>query len=104
MGYYLLQAAYTRETWVTMKATPEPGICVRMIKPVVEQIGGRYENGWLAFGEYDSVVIFEIPDNVSAAAVSVALTTGGAFKSVKTTPLMTIDEGRAALRRAAAGG
>lgn len=41
---------------------------------------------WFALGEYDTVEIKQLLDNVSAAAFSVAVLVGGALKAIKTTP------------------
>jgi uncharacterized protein with GYD domain len=56
---------------------------------------------YYAFGEYDIVAIMELPDNVSAAALSMITSAAGSLKAVKTTPLMTIDEGIQAMRKGA---
>ena len=58
----------------------------------------------LAFGEYDFVLVCQMPNNVSAAAFSMAASAGGAVKAVKTTPLMTIDEAMEAMRKASGAG
>jgi hypothetical protein len=42
----------------------------------------------------------EIPDNVSMAAVGIAVAAGGAIKSARTTVLMTGAEGVAAMQKA----
>jgi hypothetical protein len=42
----------------------------------------------------------ELPDNVSAAAFSLAVHAGGAVSGCRTTPLMTVEEGIAAIRKA----
>jgi uncharacterized protein with GYD domain len=55
----------------------------------------------MSFGEYDLVGMLEMPDNVSAAAFAMAIAAGGACKSVKTTPLLTIEEGLKAMGKAA---
>lgn len=75
---------------------------IEAIQPVVEKLGGTIEGGWLAFGDYDVILICQLPDNVSAAAFAMAGSAGGALKAVKTTPLMTIDEAMEAMRAAAA--
>jgi len=67
-------------------------------------LGGRIESAYYAFGEYDVVGIMEMPDNVSAAALSLAASAGGAMKAIKTIPLMTIEEGIEAMRKAAGSG
>jgi hypothetical protein len=43
----------------------------------------------------------EAPDNVSAAGLSMAVSAGGAVQAIKTTPLMTTDEGIQAMRQGA---
>jgi len=55
---------------------------------------------YYCFGEYDAVAIAEFPSNDAAAAFSLAATAGGAIKAVKTTPLMTIEDGLSAMRKA----
>jgi uncharacterized protein with GYD domain len=74
------------------------------IAPMVEKLGGRLESYWYSFGDYDSVVIVQVPDNVTAAALSLAASAAGALKGIKTTPLMTSEEGMAAMRKAAGAG
>ena len=102
MAYYMFQAAYTPEAWATMVRNPQNR--AELVRPVVESLGGRWVDAWLAFGDYDVVVIAELPDNVSAAAFSLAVNAGGALKAAKTTPLMTIDEGIEAMRKAGGAG
>ena len=102
MAYYMFQGAYTPEAWATMVSNPQNR--AQLVRPVIESLGGRWVDAWLAFGEYDVIVIAELPDNVSAAAFSLAVNAGGALKAAKTTPLMTIDEGMEAMRKAGRAG
>ncbi|HXG66662.1 MAG TPA: GYD domain-containing protein [Blastocatellia bacterium] len=102
MAYYLLQGAYTSEAWATLVKNPADRI--EAIRPVVEKLGGSVENAWFAFGEYDVLVIMQMPDNISAAAFALAVAAGGAFKAHKTTPLMTIADGIEAMKKAAGSG
>ncbi|MFQ5875984.1 MAG: GYD domain-containing protein [Dehalococcoidia bacterium] len=102
MAYYLLQAAYTSEAWAAQVKDPRNRL--EVIRPVVESLGGKIEGAWLTFGEYDVVAIFEMPDNVSAAAFSIAAGAGGGVKAIKTTPLMTLEEGIEAAKKAGAAG
>jgi uncharacterized protein with GYD domain len=55
---------------------------------------------YLAFGEEDIVLIAEAPDNVTAAGLAIDFAAGGSLRSVKTTPLLTWEEGVAAMRKA----
>lgn len=102
MPQYLLQAAYTPEAWAAMVKSPQNRL--EAVRPVVQKLGGKIEGGWLSFGEYDIAVICELPNNVSAAAFSMAASAGGAMKTVKTTPLMSIEEAMEAMRKAGGAG
>ncbi len=102
MPYYLVQAAYTGESWAAQTRNPQNAI--DRLRPAVENLGGSFECAFYAFGEYDVVAIVQFPDNVSAGAFAVAASAGGAAKAVKTTPLMTIEEGMEVMRRAARAG
>jgi uncharacterized protein with GYD domain len=77
---------------------------IEAVRPAIEKLGGKIESAHLSFGEYDFVVILETPDSVSAAAISMAFGAGGACKSIKTTPLLTPDEGVEAMNKAAKSG
>lgn len=102
MAKYLLQATYTGEAWATQIQNPQNR--EEALRPVVESLGGRLENTYFAFGEYDVIAIVEMPDNVSMAAFSLAASAGGAVTAVKTTPLMTMEEGIEAMRKASDAG
>jgi uncharacterized protein with GYD domain len=101
MAHYLCQLAYTPEAWAAQVKNPADR--VKIVAPLLERLGARFETAYLCFGEYDIVFIMEAPDNVSAAAVSLAVTAGGAVKTLKTTPLLTTDEGIEAMRKAGEG-
>jgi hypothetical protein len=47
------------------------------------------------------LVVCQLPEHVSAAALSMAISAGGAVERVKTTPLITFEEGIESLRKAA---
>jgi uncharacterized protein with GYD domain len=98
MPHYLHQVAYSREGWEALLAHPQNRI--EAVRPAIEKLGGKLETAWFAFGEYDVVVITELPDNVSAAAISIAFASGGACKTVQTTPLMSPDEALQAFKKA----
>jgi uncharacterized protein with GYD domain len=74
------------------------------VRPAVQNLGGKIKEGWFAFGEYDAVLIAELPDNVAASAIAIAFAAGGACKSVKTTPLMSSAEAVEALKKASRAG
>ena len=102
MAYYMIQAAYTGESWGTQIGSPQN--IVDRLRPTFERLGGSIESAFYAFGEYDVVAILQFPDNASAGAFSVAASAGGAVKAIKITPLMTIDEGMDMMRKASGAG
>ena len=102
MAQYLFQAAYTSEAWATLVKNPQDRISV--VSKAIENVGGRLIGGWLCFGEYDFVAVGELPDNVSAAAFALAAAAGGAVKSLKTTPLLSMEEGIEAMKKAGTSG
>ena len=55
---------------------------------------------WYAFGDHDAYTLWEAPDNVSMAAVAVAISAGGALSSLQTIALLTVEETLAALEKA----
>jgi uncharacterized protein with GYD domain len=67
---------------------------------VCKSVGGKLVGGWLCFGDYDLVIIADVPDNESMAAVALAVAAGGAIKASKTTVLMTGEEGVEVLKKA----
>jgi len=98
MPHYLQQVAYSREGWEALVANPQNRI--EAVRPAIEKLGGKIEAAWFSFGDYDVVVITQMPDNVSAAAIAMAFAAGGACKSVQTTPLITPEEAAQALKKA----
>jgi uncharacterized protein with GYD domain len=90
MPKYLLQASYTAEG---AKGLAKAGGSSRRaaVEEVLKSIGGKLEAFYFAFGESDAYVIFEAPDAVAAAAVSVAVNASGAVRS-KTIVLLTTEE------------
>jgi uncharacterized protein with GYD domain len=102
MPSYLVQVAYTPETVAALVASPQDR--TEAIGKVVKKLGGKPGKLYLSFGDYDVVGIYDMPDNVSAAAFAMAIAGGGACKSVKTTPLMTGEEAVAAMKKAGGSG
>jgi uncharacterized protein with GYD domain len=102
MPHFLSQVSYTAEAWARLMANPQDR--TEAIRAPIEKLGGRIINAYFAFGEYDVVVITEMPDNVSAAAIAIAFAAGGAVKSEKTTPLMTTGEALEAIKKAGQSG
>ncbi len=98
MALYLSRGSYTPETWARLIANPEDRR--EAAKTYIESVGGKLHGFWYAFGSHDAYNLWEAPDNVSMAAVALAISAGGAVSSFETTVLLTVDETLDALRKA----
>ena len=98
MPHYLQQVAYSQQGWEALVANPQNRI--EAVRPAIEKLGGKIEAAWFSFGDYDIVVIINMPDNVSAAAIAMAFAAGGACRSVQTTLLISPEEAVQALKKA----
>ena len=96
--FYLTRFNYTPETWARLMKNPEDRRDAA--RKYIESVGGKLHGFWYAFGAYDGYCIWEAPDNISMAAVGLAITSGGALSKFETTPLITIEETLDALGRA----
>jgi uncharacterized protein with GYD domain len=102
MALYLTRFSYTPETWSRLAENPEDRR--EAARQYIESVGGRLHGFWYAFGTYDGYNLWEAPDNISMAAVAIALGGGGALSKCETTVLLTVEETLDALRRVQAVG
>jgi uncharacterized protein with GYD domain len=93
----MLQFSYTPEAWEALSRNPANRF--EAVRALLEQFGGRLTAAFYSFGEYDGVILAELPDNVSSAAVALAANAAGHNKAVKTTVLLTVEEALEAMRR-----
>ena len=98
MPFYLVQASYSTQATGAMIKSPQDRAAA--VRPVIERMGGKLHGLWLSFGEYDAIVIAEMPDNVSAAAVAMAVGSSGGVSAYRTTPLLTTAEAMEAMKKA----
>ena len=97
MPMYLTRFSYTPETWARLVKNPEDRRAAA--KQYIESVGGKLHGFWYAFGDHDGYNLWEAPDNVSMAAVAIALGGGGALSSIHTTVLLTVEETVDALKK-----
>jgi uncharacterized protein with GYD domain len=102
MPRFLHQVSYTSDALARLIANPQDRF--EAVRAPIEKLGGKIEQSYFAFGEHDAVMITEMPDNVSAAAIALAFAAGGSLKNCTTTPLLTNAEGLDAMRKAATCG
>jgi uncharacterized protein with GYD domain len=98
----MIQVAYTPATVAGLIKKPHDRGAV--VAKSIEKLGGKLTGFWLTFGDYDVVGIYEMPDDTAAAAFALAIGAGGGCRSVKTTPLLTPEQGIAAFKKAGGTG
>jgi uncharacterized protein with GYD domain len=90
MAKYLFQAAYTIDG---AKGIMKEGGTARkaQLGQILERLGGKLDNFYFAFGEWDAVGIIDVPDAATVTALSMAVNASGGVK-LRTTPLITPEE------------
>ncbi len=99
MPFYLTRFSYTPATWAKLVQNPEDRRAAAT--QYVEAVGGKLHGFWYAFGDHDAYALYEAPDNVSMAAMAIAISAGGALSSYQTIALLTVEETLAAMHKAA---
>src|SRR6266446_997215 len=90
MPKYLIQASYTAEGLKGLHKDKASGRRTAVMN-ALEPLRGKLESMHYAFGEDDVIAILDLPDNVSASALSLAVSASGLVRT-RTTPLLTVDE------------
>ena len=75
MSIYMYQAVYSKDSISGLVKNPQDR--TNAINAVVETNGGTLIGCWLAFGEYDLVVIAEMPSDEAMAGVVLAVSAVG---------------------------
>ena len=98
MPKYLVQASYTAEGLKNLHKDRAEGR-IAAVKTAVQSVGGKLEAFYWSLGDSDAVLILEVPDVASGAAVALAASASGLVRT-KTTQLMTAEEVDSALSKA----
>jgi uncharacterized protein with GYD domain len=90
MPNYLAVASYTPEG---LKALLKTGGTARRaaVEKMLESLDGHLKAFYFAFGENDAYLIVDLPNNLAAAAISLAVAAAGAVRT-KTIVLLTPEE------------
>ncbi|MSO20351.1 MAG: GYD domain-containing protein [Acidobacteria bacterium] len=97
MPKYLIQFRYTQAG--TKGVLKDGGTKRRaVVKKGIESVGGKMESFHFTFGEYDGVVVADMPNAAAAAALSLQVSASGTA-SLRTTALLEPEEIDAAARK-----
>jgi uncharacterized protein with GYD domain len=97
MALYMYQASYTAKSMAAQLTEPKDP--VEAIRPALEEVGAKLVVAGFPFGEYDLLVVYEAPDDVTAASVAMAVAAAGEVRSGKTTRLLSGQEWLESLRK-----
>ena len=97
MPLYMYQASYTAKSMADQLKEPQDP--VEVIRPALEELGATIVVAGFPFGEYDVLVVYEAPDDLTAASVAMAVAAAGEVRSGKTTRLLTGQEWLESLRK-----
>ena len=97
MTVYMYQASYTAKSMAAQ--LKEPHDPLEAIRPTLEELGAKILVAGFPFGEYDVLVVYEAPDDMTAASVAMAIAAAGEVKSGKTTRLLSGQEWLESLRK-----
>jgi uncharacterized protein with GYD domain len=98
MPTYITQGRYTREAIKGMLVKPEDR--ADAVSRLLSKAGGRLIGYYLTFGEYDFMLIADLPNDTQAAAVLLAAASGGGATDLRTTVAMTSVEAKGAFAAA----
>ena len=97
MALYMYQASYTAKSMAAQLMDPQNP--VEAIRSALEDLGAEIVVAGFPFGEYDVLVVYEAPDDLTAASVAMAVAAEGEVKSAKTTRLLSGQEWLESLRK-----
>jgi uncharacterized protein with GYD domain len=97
MALYMYQASYTAKSMAAQ--IKEPQDPVEAFGPTLEELGANLVVAGFPFGEYDVLVVYEAPDDMTAASVAMAVAAAGEVRSGKTTRLLSGQEWLESLRK-----
>lgn len=98
MAKYAVIGGYTADAWAKM--VDNPGSREGAVRKLLESVGGKLDQLFWSFGEDDFLVIADAPDDITAAAVSVAAGSSGSIHHIRTVKLFTQEESRKMLEKA----
>lgn len=98
MPLYMTQFAYTTEAWKALVKKPEDR--GKVFGELVEKMGGRLISMYYCMGEYDGLVIYEAPDEPTAAATILSAISPGHLRATKTSVLLSVEDTMVAMQKA----
>ena len=99
MAHYMVQASYSQEALQRLTSSPGPGGTA--MKQAAEKFGGKVEATYFTFGDYDIVVILQLPDHITIAQAVMGVRSRGGVTKLKTTVLISPEDAVKGMKLAA---
>ena len=90
MPVYICQGRYTANALKGMTSNPEDR--TQTVRKLFREGGGKLVSWYLTFGEYDWMVIAEMPNERAMLSAVIAAAEGGSLTDLKTTTALTAEE------------
>jgi uncharacterized protein with GYD domain len=97
MAKFLVQATYTTDGLRGLQKEKATGR-QDAVRRAVETLGGKVESMYFSLGDYDVILIIDVPDVIAGTALAVAVSASGLVRT-RTTPLLSIEEADRALAK-----
>jgi uncharacterized protein with GYD domain len=97
MALYMYQASYTARSMAAQLKEPQDPVAA--MRSALEDLGAEIVVAGFPFGEYDVLLVYDAPDDLTAASVAMAVAAEGEVKSAKTTRLLSGQEWLESLRK-----
>jgi len=98
MALSMIQFSYSQETVANLIKNPEDRRVV--VKNLIEKFGGKLLAFYYTYGDYDGIVIADMPDQVSGLAANMVSLAGGGSSKIKTIILISVEDAMAAMKKA----
>lgn len=102
MARYMIQGAYTAEAAAVFASKPQDRVAG--VRALMERMGAQMDSFDYCLGEYDVMVTYTAPDDITATAIALAALAPGHLKAYKTTKLLSPDDFLEASRKASGAG
>ena len=90
MAKFLLQATYSADGLRGLQKEKASGRR-DAVRRTVEALGGKVESMYFSPGDYDAVLILDLPDIIAGTALAIAVSASGLVKT-RTTPLLSVED------------
>ena len=98
MSLSMIQFSYNSETVGKLIKNPEDRS--KEVGKLIEKLGGKMLGFYYCYGDYDGVVIVDMPDHISGLATTMVSYAAGGTTKLKTTVLISVDEAMKAMKKA----